>query len=216
MGKRQGNIGKAKCTDSSAYSVSDSVVKSTCFVRSADDRSWFVQSLVYRRHCNWLIDTAAGYNILNIRVFKQLRYKPKLSFTTVTLVTAGGKKIHIFGETRITVVISGHRFSVPVIVADLGVLNGILGMQFLTEQKCSLDTFHGKLYTNNNHILLHRNEVQRHCSIRLKNTVVVRPYQDKIVIGFIEPKCPFTDGGVVEMPGKRAMAAVASPISTTE
>ena len=71
-------------------------------------------------------------------------------------------------------------------------------MQFLSEHQCNFDTFHGKLYADNIHVLLHKHEEQKPCRIRLKNTVVLRPYQDKIVMGFMDPKCRFIQGGVIE------------------
>ena len=118
-----------------------------------------VFSLVDHCHCNWLVDTGAGYNILNVKVFQQLNIKPNLSDTNLRLITANGKDLNILGETEIDIVIAGCHFSISVVVADLGSLDGILGMKFLSDGECIIDTFHGTLTVNNFEIMMHKNEV---------------------------------------------------------
>jgi hypothetical protein len=95
----------------------------------------------------WLIDTGASPNLLDIGVFQALpeATRKPLDSTDLRLFGANGSALEVYGNSSVDVVVEEERYNVPVVVANLEGAQGILGMSFLTDNSCSLDVCRGHL-----------------------------------------------------------------------
>ena len=124
---------------------------------------------------NWLIDTGASTTVLNSRQYHDIadEFKPALQPVEVTLRAVDGSPLKISGKTNVDVALGNQVFDVLVIVADLGNLDGIIGMNFLSEHGAVIDTFLGSLKLANHEILMHREESFQCCRIRLCEDMLI-------------------------------------------
>ncbi|CAG2233136.1 unnamed protein product [Mytilus edulis] len=93
-----------------------------------------------------LIDTGSDVTLLSSEVFKELNIsKSLLKGVSNQLTTADGDSLEVMGRTTIPLCLGGNDFEHSVIVAGLGGLSGILGMDFLCTNRVSIDTAEGRL-----------------------------------------------------------------------
>ena len=93
-----------------------------------------VHSLLFDKPCDWLVDTGASVSVLNSCIYFEIEnvVRPPLAKCSVECLAADGKAaLKVYGSCMLNVVMGQHSFCVPVIVADLGDLNAILGMNFI-------------------------------------------------------------------------------------
>ena len=65
--------------------------------------------------------------------------------TNVCLFTANGGSLAVHGRTKIDLLVDDKQYQLPVIVADLDGLQGILGIDFLEANDCSINVKNGYL-----------------------------------------------------------------------
>ena len=150
--------------------------------------SWYVKCKMWGsskivRTVDFLIDTGANPNILHSDIFDSIpcHQRPMIHHSNVVLRTASGDRLTIRGETTIAVVLNGRKHNIRVIVADLGSLNGILGMQFLEENACIIDVCRGVITIGDKEVPM----------IRLGATVIVdgsssEVTADETVVGVVQ------------------------------
>ena len=85
------------------------------------------------------IDTGAPSSCLSLNLFNELAAKPSLDPCSITLSTASGSNLEVYGEVLLTFSIPKLRrtFSCQFIVCDVS--TSILGLDFLTEYKMIVD-----------------------------------------------------------------------------
>lgn len=87
-----------------------------------------------------LVDTGAAFSLISKEVFDQLDLcDHSLEKVTLELKAADGESFRVYGKTQVVLLLENKSFSIPVIVAELGGLSGIMGIEFLTQQKVLFD-----------------------------------------------------------------------------
>jgi hypothetical protein len=134
---------------------------------------------------DWLIDTGASPNILSWEVYQTISASlgTLSEGSHIELRAADGNKLVVYGQTEIELQLGREVFRITVVVAGLGELQGILGMDFLSQQGCTIDVGHGKLSLGQSEYLLHRLNEDPVCSVTLGKTVVVPPESEVVVEG---------------------------------
>lgn len=170
---------------------------------TAGEQCWFLTGHLLTKELNLLVDTGASPNVLSNKVYNSFPKgeKPGLIQSTTNLMVANGKPLKVYGEAEFELCVSGKIFSVPFVVADLGELSGILGMQFLSQEACIIDTFRGKLKAGGNEFFMHRLEQSKCCRVRLQHTTTVQPDHEQVIIGSLDKRfrANMVQTGVVEV-----------------
>jgi predicted aspartyl protease len=122
-----------------------------------------------------LVDSGAAPNVLDSSTFLRMDSRPKLRQIGETFVAADGRALRVYGEVELDIVLGLQPLTVTFVVADLGGLQGILGMNFLAKQKCTLDLFQGFMNSENFAIRLHKKHDTGCYVLRLAEQVVLPP-----------------------------------------
>ena len=162
--------------------------KSECVWTTRGALCWYLRSQVGNSPLEWLIDTGASVNVINYDVFRGLspQCRSPLKGTGSRLVGADGSALALHGESVVEAQVDGHSYSVSVVVAGLGTLQGILGMKFLLDQGCSLDICSGQLKVGGTVHPLHRADATGCCHLILTEPVVTSMKGRVIVKGRVE------------------------------
>ena len=109
----------------------------------------------YKLHCEvngvsapFIIDTGAAVSLLRKDVRERCGQDPgRLQpWAGQRLVGVDGAPLSVLGCTRIAIVVSGQVFHPQMLVVDTLTSEGILGMDFLRENRCSMDISEGVLH----------------------------------------------------------------------
>ena len=148
---------------------------------------WYAQGRVFDNHVDLLVDTGASLNVIDTETYTKLSRGRDISMkeSNTLLRTANGNAMRVAGEVRLELSLAGQTFEIPVIVAELGGLQGILGLRFLSSQGFLIDATEGKLLCGQLEIALHRNRDDL-CTVMLSEDVENLPFSEKIVDGEIE------------------------------
>ena len=93
-----------------------------------------------------LIDTGSAVTLLSKDYFDELNHKQTiLSDVQATLTTADGEPLKVYGKTNLSFALGGKTFSNTIIVAELGGMPGILGLDFMSKHNFIIDTGKGRL-----------------------------------------------------------------------
>jgi len=103
-----------------------------------DDSCWFLRGKSDNLMLELLIDSGANPNILGYETYLRIpeSQRPPLEPMRTTLMAANGDPISTYGQTCVNLILDGTTFSVPVIVANIGSMHGILGMRFMRDNDC--------------------------------------------------------------------------------
>ena len=99
------------------------------YVRALSDDSWYLHGPIGSKTVEWLIDSGAGPNLLDYGVYASLdaSKRPRLVKYAANLLAAGGTQLKVNGEVVAEVRFGEFDLTIPVVIADLGGLEGILG-----------------------------------------------------------------------------------------
>ena len=151
------------------------------------DDCLFLRAKVGDRFVEWLVDSGANPNLLSVKVFEQLPPAEKAGLRPVhtRLLAANGENIVTYGQAIVDVRLEGAIFSVPVIIADIGDMAGILGMKFLRETDCSIAFKAGLLRCGQQIWNLVGPRSADVFAVRLIRTVHIPPWHGIVVPGVV-------------------------------
>lgn len=117
------------------------------FVRlSAVSKScWFASVEIGGVSTNMLVDTGSSVSLLSKEIYETLSFRPILTEIADTLTTADGEPLCVYGKSIFPLRINEIYFDHPIVIADLGGLSGILGLDFLSDNEIVVDTCKGIL-----------------------------------------------------------------------
>ena len=92
---------------------------------------WFVEVELYSKKVCFLVDTGSSLSFISEDVFDSLPVHLVLTELDTVLTTADGDILSVQGKTNVTLLFGSHEFSQSVVLAKLGGLSGILGLDFL-------------------------------------------------------------------------------------
>ena len=154
---------------------------------AAAGRCWFAKGLVYGESLDWLVDTGASPNVIDIDVFNAIpdSLRPKLQYTNTSFQSADGGTMSVYGEADLLVTFGNTPVILKVVVAQLGSLQAIVGIQFLEENKCIFDLENGYVFSPNLEIKLFKTPMcdSQGCStLRLQETISLPPGHEMVAM----------------------------------
>ena len=108
---------------------------------------WFLNGKITGFPTEWLLDTGASVNLIAAKTYFALpdTVRPPLRPLDTKLFGANGSPLRVYGEVILTLEIGEGQYAVTVVVADVMEVQGILGVPFFNEHRCSLDMGQGLL-----------------------------------------------------------------------
>ncbi|CAC5378547.1 unnamed protein product [Mytilus coruscus] len=131
-----------------------------------------------------LVDTGSAVTLISKNVYEKLgEIKPKLTEVSTILTTADGEPMKVMGASNLLLQLNNHGFIHSAIVADLGDIAGILGLDFLSKYEVTISASQGTLtFPNFTVKLLIDSDVQATCArVQLADTVQV-PGRAKMIV----------------------------------
>ena len=130
-----------------------------------------------------MIDTGASPNVLDIKVYESFDKltRPKLQGTDTNIQAAEGSTLRVYGQTLLKVDIGSKIFPVKFVVAELDDLQCILGMDFLSNNSCVIDTSNGEMNIGSRRILLKRKTCNECSCITLAKRIIIPGNTEQII-----------------------------------
>ena len=145
--------------------------------------------LIGKLSVNLLVDTGSATSLLSVETFKKIKgADSSLRPTDARLSTASGKPMDVSGEAEIRLRIGGIVYPRMVVIADLGEMEGILGLDFLEDNQAVVDVAAGYIQTAEGQVILHSGDLGDRVSLCIARDVVVPPNCEYCVSGFIRNK----------------------------
>ena len=108
------------------------------------DACWFTLAKLEQEPIPLLLDTGANTNVLSINVYENvIKGKVGLEQSELKLFGANGEPLGVKGRVTCSTNIGGEKVQVDYVVADLPGVLGMLGMEFLSANQCSIDLAKG-------------------------------------------------------------------------
>ena len=153
--------------------------------------SYFVLGFVYECPLSFLVHTGAGVTLLRGDVWEKA--VPRGSACdyqgACQLVGVDGIPIKVHGAASVDVTVEGHTLSHQFIIADHITAEGILGMDFLEQNKCILDLCKGRLLMKDLGVVqLQPHSLKKPCSparVNLATTLTIPAAAEVEVMGKI-------------------------------
>ena len=146
-----------------------------------------------------LVDTGAALSIISKEIFDELDLcDHTLKKITLELKTADGDSLHVYGKTEVVLLLENQSFSIPVIVADLGGLSGIMGIDFLAQQKVLFDLREGILIFPDFQVILKSEENLGCARVYLENDITIAGQTEILVKGSVANSSFTSNEGIVE------------------
>ena len=148
----------------------------------------FVGSELCHEQCDWLVDTGASVCLLHIELYEKILPcdRPPLDDCEVTCLTADGKTcMKVLGSCTVTVSMASRDFNIPVIVAELGDIDAILGMPFFRAWNININPSESKLvsYKHDFEIPTFDRSAQQCYRVIVQESVVLGPNEEHVVLG---------------------------------
>lgn len=142
-----------------------------------------------------LVDTGSAVTLVSDRVFNKLVNKDtKLAEVACTLTTADGDQMEIMGQTQLALQLGDKVFCQNVIVAKLGDIQGILGMDYLAANGITIDTGKGVMKSTNFEVELSNQLKHDICArVTISETISVPARSEMFIRGKLDrvPKSKF-------------------------
>ena len=153
---------------------------------SLSDDSWFVHGLIGTNSVEWLIDSGAGPSLLDYGVYTSLdpSIRPSLMEYSVSLLAAAGAPLKVYGQIAVEVKFGKTEFVIPLVVTDLGGLQGISGNMFIrSAEDVEFDLRRGTMSMGSEVYYLHERAGEVDCFVRLER------YQVMSAPSHVGPSC---------------------------
>jgi hypothetical protein len=122
-------------------------------VATAIDRqvAWYLTLYLGSTAAHLLVDSGAQVTMISKEIYDSLApsYRPPLTSCKHPINAANGGQITTYGQATFSISIAKHSFSVEIVVADMGGLPGVLGMDFLSQNDAVLHCRTGKMEIGN-------------------------------------------------------------------
>ena len=159
----------------------------------------FVNITVGDQTCRCLIDTGSSVSILVKSIFNKIGGdESQLQKVEQTLTTTDGTPMAVLGSNLYQIEISGYMTQLSLVIADISGVNGILGMDFLSEPGITLNIGQNKMHINGNTINLLRDGNYQCARVKLGQKVSIPPCSEIEVKAIVEGKVGHCDHSIVE------------------
>ena len=147
-----------------------------------------------------LIDTGSAVTLISEKIFNNLGLgNSDLSELSSILTTADGETMSVLGQITVKITIGGKTYNHPVVVAELGDISGILGLDFMSENEIVIDTSKGTLRSPEFLVQLRsRTDNQTSCArVHISKTVHVPARSEMVIRGKIDGAGISCDEGIL-------------------
>ncbi len=118
------------------------------------------------------------------------------------LVLADGSPLEVAGQVVADLIVGSQMFSHLFIVAELGDIDGIMGLDFMESYETDIRVTRGELVLNRQDIKLHRNELAACARVQVAETLEVPPRVEMVIPGRVSKRkrllCRIASYGTVE------------------
>ena len=177
-------------------------------LRAVSNSSWFITGNLLGRNFEFLLDTGAECTLVHENIWKSFFSTgpeiPTLHCTSVSLHLANGETMRAAGEVVTDLTVGGLRGNGPIIVANIGSLQGVIGLDFLEKLGAQIDLKRGTLQIEDHMIVMHRKHASSCCRIAVTESITIPAQSEIESTGQIKRKSKsaapmsFLDIGVVE------------------
>ena len=162
--------------------------------------------MILGRQSAFLIDTGASVNVIDMTLYRELMGNKTLALNAcdVELLAADGKThLQVHGQTVLDLEMGGHAYSLPMVVAEIGTMDGILGMEFIWDWAFVIDPSNGLLKSEQHSRvipLITNFQAKEQCyRVTVHKTTVIAPDKEQVVVGRIERRNGFQPPRVGEV-----------------
>lgn len=159
---------------------------------------WMLPVTIEGYNLDLLVDTGANKTLIDANVFK--RYLPdewqSLSKGAPGMKAANDTSIYVYGELKIAFELGGTVYPLIVTIAELGNVDGILGMDFLRRRNATVHAGHGYIQLEGKTIPLVDRERRIFYShkVRIQEDLVLPGKHEVTTTGYVD-KCSETSTG---------------------
>ena len=155
----------------------------------------YVHTVVGDKDTQWLVDTGASPSLMNVNIYNSMspEVKPPMHQYQAELVAADGHtRMEVHGITELEVLMGGQMYKLSVVLADLGEIEGILGMDFIWEWGFNVNIhdpipgLKSTMYDREIPIVAQPLERPQCFRVTVKESVIVKPDTEQVLIGHIE------------------------------
>ena len=146
------------------------------YVRALTDDSWYIHGSISAKTIEWLIDSGAGPSLLDYEVYLGIdpEGRPTLAEYSTDLLAAGGSQLNVYGQIVAEVQFGQVNFTIPLVVADLGGLQGILGNKFIrSAEDVMFDLRKGTMSVGSQICYLHERSGEDGHYVRLEQAIEI-------------------------------------------
>ena len=151
---------------------------------------WFVPCEIFDKRCDMLLDSGAMSSLLSKDIF--LKHFPglvdNLEEPKKQLVAANGENLCVIGDIELPLQIGSQTFQTRVTVAELGNLDGIIGLNFLRSLEMNIDLGEGIMSRRNWSIRLQgdRGFEEKSCLVELNEDLCIPQGHEVTVWGTVK------------------------------
>ena len=151
---------------------------------------WFVPCEIFEKRCDMLLDSGAMSSLLSKDIF--LKHFPglvdNLEEPKKQLVAANGENMCVIGDTELPLQTGSQTFQTRVTVAELGNLDGIIGLNFLRNLEMNIDLGEGIMSRRNWSIRLQgdRGSEEKSCLVELNEDLCIPQGHEVTVWGTVK------------------------------
>lgn len=164
-------------------------MQTTQRINSVKEVCWFITLYIDNYPVTMLLDTGAGRTMLNACIFSELQKSgltSRMRPTMVKLVTASGDFMPVEGAINATFHIGQYNRKHTVLVANLGGVSGVLGMDFIQNITGPIELSSGILTLGSHSIFLHRESQAKGHALTVNNFHTVLPGETLVIKGSVE------------------------------
>ena len=176
-------------------------------VSSGSDSTWYLPTAIEGVTVKFLVDSGANPNLLSVEIFRELsdQARARLVPTQTKLIAANDRAITTYGQILLEFTAEGgYTFREVFLVADVGPVEGILGMRFLRSCDAYMGFRDGVLCCGTVRLQLEPQKSSTIFNVRLVDQIKVAGEHGMVVRGVVEPGvCVLPEGpwlAVVEPP----------------
>lgn len=178
----------------------ESVDRPNIILAIVNKSCWFANVILENIGISMLVDTGSAVTLVSKRIFEKLDTgSNKLSEVACTLTTADGDRMKILGQTQLALQVGDKTFCQNVIIADLGDIQGILGMDFLAANAATIDTGRGSMKIGHFEAVLTGQSKRDICArVAISETVSIPARSEVYVRGKLKTPTGLAFDGILE------------------